>query len=167
MRGLQVFGGAVVVLVVAPVPVVLALSSGGLTGFGATRAAWNAHHSRDVGYASGCCFFPKNSDGSDRYITLEYQSGRVASYEMLFKPAVPRAVALSELHRDVPSDARRVWDVKRATCEFVEYRSRALKAATGVGVMDLELSRTPLGGAYSGVVGDVLVGVGYGPSVGC
>jgi hypothetical protein len=147
----------------------VAVAAGGLTGYGATRSAWAAHHRTDPNskLQAGCCFLPKQADGTDRYYTVAYQSGRVVSYEMSFVPAVPRAVAIAAIKADVPRDTTLVLDKRAATCEFITWRSRLLKRAVGYSLMNVELSRTPVGGRYSGLVGDVLVGPGIGPTGGC
>ncbi len=116
---------------------------------------------------SGCCFLPKQRDGQDRYFTVQYDSGRVFSYEMHFDPPVTAATARRLiLLREAPPDARLRRDVRKSTCEQIEYRSSLLKNAIGTVVMGVELSRSAVGGRYRGIVGDVLVG-GVSAAVAC
>jgi hypothetical protein len=141
-----------------------------LTGFGATKKSWAAHHVRDPNpkLASGCCFLPKQRDGQDRYFSVLYDHSRVFSYEMHFDPPVTEATArrLILLH-EAPPDARLRRDVRKPTCEQIEYRSSLLKNAIGTSVMGVELSRTAVGGRYRGIVGDILVGGGISAAVAC
>jgi hypothetical protein len=148
---------------------VVKIESAGLTGYGATKKAWAAHHVRDRNpkLVAGCCFLPKQRDGYDRYFTVQYDQGRVFSYEMHFDPPITAAKARRLiLLYEAPRDAHVSRDVRKATCEQIDYRSRQLKITTGYGLMGVELSRTAVGGRYRGIVGDILVGGGIGTSLG-
>lgn len=135
----------------------------GLTGFGATRKAWFAHHvpDPDPRLIRGCCFLPKERDGQDRYYTVKYSHGRVFYYEMHFAPRVSRAAARRRMSREVPPDARLVARVRKATCEQLVYRSAMLKSAhLGSASVEVEFTATDGGGRYRGIVGNVILLLG-------
>jgi hypothetical protein len=135
----------------------------GLTGFGATRKAWFAHHvpDPDPRLIRGCCFLPKERDGQDRYYTVKYSHGRVFYYEMHFAPRVSRAAARRRTSREVPPDARLVARVRKATCEQLVYRSAMLKSAhLGSATVGVEFTATDGGGRYRGIVGNVILLLG-------
>jgi hypothetical protein len=75
-----------------------------LTAFGAARQAWAAHHVADPNpkLFRGCCFLPKQNDGQDRYYAVQYEKGRVVSYEMDFGPRVRAPIARLLMKREVP-----------------------------------------------------------------
>jgi hypothetical protein len=137
-----------------------------LTGFGATKAAWMRHHTVDPRYAP-FAFFPRQANGSDRYVSVHYSNDRVDSYEMYFAPSESRREVLLAIRADLPSDARLAFDRRKRTCEFVGYRSRLLGRLVGDRMVAFEFSRTATGGAYHGRVGDVLVAAYLSPGIGC
>lgn len=141
-------------------------ASRGLTGFGATKAAWMRHHKVDPRFAP-FAFFPRQADGEDRYVSVDYSGGRVDSYEMHFAPKEPRREVLVDIRPDLPADARLAYDRRKRTCEFVGYQSRLLGRLMGDRMVVFEFSRTATGGAYHGQVGDVLVNGYMSPGVGC
>ena len=141
-------------------------TSSRVTGFGATKAVWMRHHRVDPRFAP-FAFFPRQADGTDRYIAVNYSGGRVDSYEMHFAPKESRSEVLLDIRPDLPSDARLIYDRRKPTCEFVGFRSRLLDRLVGDQWVVFEFSRTATGGAYHGQVGDVLVAAYYSPSVGC
>lgn len=148
-----------------------ALRSGSpLTGYGATRKAWMAHHQVDPNprLERGCCFLPRQNDGRDRYYAVLYDKHtRVYSYEMDFGPRVGERTALFLVKRDLPRDARLVGQKRKATCKQFVYRSAALKRALGYARVGVELSATGLGGPYRGVVGDAIVNSGIALDIDC
>jgi hypothetical protein len=131
-----------------------------LTGYGATKKAWAAHHVADPNpkLDPGCCFLPKQRDGNDRYFAVQYDGGRVFLYEMDFAPRISATTARRLMRKEVPPDARLVAHVRKRTCEQLLYRSAMLKSATGDGNVGVEFSFSGVGGRYRGVVGDVIVG---------
>ncbi len=124
-----------------------------LTGFGATKKDWYAHHTPDRSgkFEPGCCFLPRNKDGHDRYAAVTFVNGRVFSFDMLFSPPVTPAEAKFWIKREAPPDGKVVFDVRKPTCEQIQYRSRLLAKAfkEKVGVMMAELSTQGGAATYS------------------
>jgi hypothetical protein len=161
---------ALLLAVVAAIVATVSASRGPvLTEFGATRKVWFAHHTPDAKYQNGCCFLPKQRDGTDRYYTVHYGAGtHVDMFEMGFAPTISVVLArLVVLHEAGPG-ARLVYDLKPAGCEQIEYRSALLSRAIG-GAMFAELSRNGgTGGAPKGHVGDILfIALPVGAHPGC
>jgi hypothetical protein len=135
-----------------------------LTEYGATRQTWLSHHQIDTNpkLLRGCCFLPRQRDGSDRYYAVLYgdgtfaPSGRVFSFEMSFNPPISAAQARRVARREAPPDARVVAHARRPTCEQILYRSRTLRGALGSSTVLVELSRNGAGGRYTGVVGNLI-----------
>jgi hypothetical protein len=130
-----------------------------LTGFGATRRDWAAHHVADPNpkLVRGCCFLPKQKDGYDRYYNVTYSKGRVDSYGMDFLPRVRASTARLLMKEELPPDARVVARAKKGTCEQIEYRSATLMKLLGSPIVGVELSSDQVGGPYRNVVRDVIV----------
>jgi hypothetical protein len=117
---------------------------GGLTGLGATEAAWKTVHREDSRSAPGAAYDPDPSVGrgsprfNDRYYGVLVEDGRIFGYEMRFPPET----AVSEARRYVlasefPPDARIDWFHRRGTCAQMQVRSRKLsRAADGVGFVE-------------------------------
>ncbi len=141
-----------------------------LTEFGATRKVWFAHHVLDANpkLERGCCFLPRQRDGTDQYITVQYGAGtHVDMFEMDFAPTISIAYARQVVLREAGPGAKLVYDLKPAGCEQIEYRSSLLSRAVG-GAMFAELSRNGSGGAPKGHVGDVLfIALSVGAHPGC
>ncbi len=131
-----------------------------LTEYGATRQAWLSHHQIDPNpkLLRGCCFLPRQRDGTDRYFAVLYGDGtfappgRVFSFEMGFNPPISAAQARRVARREAPSDARVVAHARKRTCEQILYRSTKLRRALGYSTVLVELSRSGAGGRYTGVV---------------
>ena len=108
-----------------------AASSGGITGFGATDAAWNRTHVADHRYAPGAAYDPDPSlgQGADRYYAVMHEEGHVLDYSERFHPQpISRAKAL--LLREFPHDARIVWfRAVGGSCAQMLVRSRTLGRA--------------------------------------
>jgi hypothetical protein len=127
-----------------------------LTEFGATQAAWRAHHTPDPRYANGCCYLPRQRDGTDRYYALDYSTGpHIDMFEMSFVPTYSVRLARQVVKFEAGPGARLVYDLKKADCEQIEYRSTLLTRAVG-GAMSAELSRNANGYAPEGHVGDII-----------
>ena len=131
-----------------------------LTGYGATRKAWAAHHRADPNpkLIRGSCFLPKQNNGQDRYFDVMYGQGRVISYEMAFGPRITERFARFLMRKELPPDAHIVGQKRKPTCEQIVYRSATLKRILGDAHVGVEFSTTGAGGRYRGVVGDVIVG---------
>ena len=141
-------------------PSVASNRSGTLTGMGATRKAWFAHHVVDPNpkLSRGCCFLPRQKDGHDRYYDVMYDRSHVFLYDMAFVPSVSATVARALLRHELPPDARLVRSKTKGTCAQFDYRSTMLKRATGHPTVGIEFSSDFVGGPYrSGVVRSVLL----------
>jgi hypothetical protein len=108
------------------------IKNDGLTGFGATVAAWNAHHQEDTRFSPGSAYDPDPSLGdgerfNDRYFTVSPIGGRVMSYSMRF----PAQTGIEEakhfiLLSEFPTVAKIVWFKRKDTCAQMLVRSRTL-----------------------------------------
>lgn len=83
----------------------------GLTGFGATQAAWDAHHTADTGVQASGSYnpdpaLPKTKDGAvnDAYVAVTTDGGRVDAYFLRFT-ARSTADALAKVEAELPPDA--------------------------------------------------------------
>lgn len=146
------------------------------TGYGATKKDWLAHHTPDPNpkLVKGCCFLPKQKNGTDRYFAVQYGDGtfappgRAFSYEMSFDPPISAALARVVVKREVPPDARLAGHRVRGTCEQFAYTSKTLTKIFGRGaVVGVEFSRTGAGGPYHSVVGDIILTPLNAPTQGC
>jgi len=128
-------GLAVVAIAVAGLGVVAATGAGpDLTGFGATRVVFAAHHQPDTNpkRIPGATFGPVEADGGDHIVSVFYEKGRVERFEIHYAPPVALALAETELARELPQDAKLVYRVtKPATCELRQYRSLVLARIEG------------------------------------
>lgn len=82
-----------------------------LTGFGATQAAWDAHHTADPDKMASGVYnqdpaLPKTKDGqpNNDYVGLTADNGRVDSYNLVFT-ARTTAAALDVVKAELPADA--------------------------------------------------------------
>src|SRR5207245_4335643 len=113
-------------------------NSGRLRRFGAPAATWRATA------PAWPHFF-----GADR-------NGPVVFYEADLIPRITRVEALAVVRREAPSDARLVYDVRKPTCEMLQYRSAILKREADTRTMNAELSAHVDGGRYRGIVGNII-----------
>ncbi len=155
---LPIAGTTILLLLIAS-PALGRSGARALTGFGATRKAWFAHHTPDPNpkLIRGCCFLPKQHDGQDRYYAVQYMSGRVLTYSMHYAPRLPASLVKHLMAHEIPPDARLVAHARKATCEQFVYRSARLEAAAHTGRVMVEFSANGVGGPYRGVVGDVIL----------
>jgi hypothetical protein len=139
-----------------------------VTGFGATRKAWAAHHRADPNpkLIKGCCYLPRQADGQDRYYSVLRDHGRVFNYSMHFAPRVSATVARSLLRTELPADARLLRSKRRAECLILEYRSAAAKRALGTGVVGAALYSSAAG-RYTGRVADIIISEAMTTALGC
>ena len=91
-----------------------ALSHEALTSFGATTAAWNAHH-------------PATASA---YSNVTPQDGRVVEYTVN-TGAISVAAAIIRTKKELPADARELWAHPRGDCYQVELTSPTLGRALG------------------------------------
>ena len=124
----------------SPTPATTPCVAGGgatdtLTGFGASSAAWNAHHQADPQRPD--FFLPALNDGLDRYtFVLCTRDARVAAYHLNFTPLITLAEARRAFRTELPPDAVLVYDTVGSGCEHIQYRSPALARALGDGDPD-------------------------------
>jgi hypothetical protein len=153
-------GGAALLALVVALPTAASDRSGTLTGIGATRKAWFAHHVVDPNpkLIRGCCFLPRQKDGHDRYYDVMYDHSHVFLYDMAFVSSISARVARALMGHELPGDARLVRSKTKGTCAQFDYRSSMLKRATGHQVVGVEFSSDFVGGPYrSSVVRSVLL----------
>ena len=141
-----------------------------LTGYGASRKAWAAHHRPDPNpkLVKGCCYLPRQADGRPRYYAvLRDDHGRVFSYSMHFAPRISASVAKVRLRRrELPSDAQLVRSKLRVDCLILQYRSAAAKRALGGATVGAALY-TGDTGRYTGRVKRIIIGLAMTTSAGC
>ncbi len=89
-----------------------AVSDDRLTGFGATMAAWNAHHRA----------------AAAAYSNVTLQSGRVVEYTVT-TGASPIASAIKRAKDELPADARQLWAAQKGNCYQAELTSATVGRA--------------------------------------
>jgi hypothetical protein len=105
----------------------------GITGFGATVGAWNAHHTADTKYDPGSVYdpdpsLPSTGGAQADYIAVEPQDGRVTDYTInTFR--LPINAAIARARQELPPDAHELWKARRDTCYQVELTSSTLDRA--------------------------------------
>jgi hypothetical protein len=115
--------------------------SDGLTGYGATNAAWKAHHKADTssGFIKGSAYDPdpalvRGGDprDSDKYYAVQHEGGRIGQYQMRFPPGTDVAEAQRQvLASEFPSDAHgtlRTLD----SCAIMNVKSAKVRKAIGL-----------------------------------
>jgi hypothetical protein len=141
-----------------------------LTGYAATRKAWAAHHVADPNpkLFKGCCYLPKQADGTDRYYAVNRdEKGRVFNYGMHFAPRVSASFARFLLRRnELPSDARFVRSKRKAECLILQFRSAAAKRALGSATVGAALYSSEAG-RYTGRVKNIIVSEAMTTGMGC
>lgn len=132
-------GASALVLVAAADAV---LRGGQITGFGATVAAWNAHHSEDHrgNLVPGCCYDPiPDIPGlryADRYYAVQPIGKYVISYEM--RPGdgkgIPISAARQAAMAELPADTRmRSFIPHGGSCAILIAYSPSLQKQLGHG----------------------------------
>jgi hypothetical protein len=107
-----------------------------LTGYGATIAAWNAHHTADTYYDPGSAYdpdlaLPRNAGRVwDKYVAVQPLGGRVTDYTVHLVP-MSLANAQAILTAEFPADTRVLWTQHLSGCTQVEYTSPTLHTALG------------------------------------
>jgi hypothetical protein len=105
-----------------------------LTGFGATEAAWKAHHRADDRFTSGSAYDPdpslaRNGDqrNNDRYYDVQPFGGHITDYETRFPSGTGIAEAKqSVLASEFPQDARITSFKRRSSCAQMVVKSATL-----------------------------------------
>jgi hypothetical protein len=109
-----------------------------LTGYGATREDFAEGKRADPTRPDGCCFLPKQNDGTDRYNSVKYDDDdRVVSYSMAFGPAIRIGDAEDVIAGELPRDATRVWTIPKRNCKLVQYRSALIRETLADGPWDV------------------------------
>lgn len=141
-----------------------------LTGYGATRKAWAANHRADPNpkLIKGCCYLPRQKDGTDRYYAVQRdEHGRVFTYSMHFAPRVSASFLRFLLRRDeLPPDARLVRRKRKPECLILQYRSAAAKRALGSALVGVAIYSSETG-PYTGKVKDVIISGALVVGIGC
>jgi hypothetical protein len=88
-------------------------SDDGLTGFGATMAAWNAHHRNGSAYSN-----------------VTPQDGRVVEYTVT-TGSIPIAAAIERAKAELPADSRETWVAQKGNCYQVELTSSTVGHVLG------------------------------------
>jgi hypothetical protein len=106
----------------------------GLSELGATQGQWKAQHEADPRSASR--FLPPNRDGSDRFINVTFDGGRVSGFIMRFDAETMDETAAKMVMRgELPGDANLVFDSRKylATldideqCDLLQFRSTTIE----------------------------------------
>jgi hypothetical protein len=114
-----------------------------LTGLGATRAAWDAHHARAATSSPGGPSYgpevPFASGEVEQFTAVKIAGGRIRGWHMAFRDGTAIANAEQQLYAQLPADARQTAS-RRSTftgstdiCEMVSYESASLSKALGAG----------------------------------
>jgi hypothetical protein len=112
-------------------------SAEALTGFGATRADWDAHHQADPDphLDSGCCYGPPvddpdNGGTADTWNLAgngDKPGDRIVMVTHTFEPQTSEAEVISEVEReDLPADAVQVDEHLHDVCKTFVYTSSTL-----------------------------------------
>jgi hypothetical protein len=155
-------GAATFALALALGATVAAAASRELTGYGATRAAWYAHHkeAKLSILRPGCCFGPQQNDGQFRYYNVQLNPrGRVFMYDMSFGPRIDASDARKRMKNELPPDARLVRHERKKRCEQFDYKSARAKRAMGQARVGVEFAADATANdSYKGKVKKVAIG---------
>ncbi len=108
-------------------------AAGSLTGFGATIAHWNQHHTADTKYAKDSTYDPgpglgDDDSAGDRFFGATPLSGRMELYDMRLQPDTPISAAKAEvLASEFPRNGRITWFKVKDTCAQMLVRSKTLE----------------------------------------
>jgi len=108
-----------------------------LTGYGATVAAWNAHHTPDPDFDPGAVYDPDpslpkiNGHTGAKYVEVNAGDGRILNYVMNLPAStkLPQAVVIAEA--ELPADAKILWQAKLDSCVQLEFVSPTLGRYVG------------------------------------
>jgi hypothetical protein len=104
-----------------------------LTGFGATVAHWNQHHSADHKFVKNAAYnwgpgLGDHGGPGDRYFGVTVISGRMESYNLRLVPGTGIATAKREvLVTEFPPDAKITWFKNKDTCAQMLVHSKILE----------------------------------------
>jgi hypothetical protein len=120
-----------------------AASSDPLTGYGATVAAWNEHHTPDPDFAPGAVYdadpsLPQiNGHTGAKYVEVTPTDGRVVEYVMNLPASTELTQALAIAELELPTDATILWQAKLDSCVQFEFVSPTLGRYVGKGASQL------------------------------
>lgn len=101
-----------------------------MTGYGATREAWDAKHVQAAGYTPGAAFLPMINGNQPKYSAVSGEPGeRILSYSVNFPAGTDLALAKATVLREYPPGAKfGVQDTDEPECLIVEVRSPQVEA---------------------------------------
>jgi hypothetical protein len=111
--------------------------SAGVTGFGATDAAWNSAHTPDSQFASGEVYkadpsLPSiNGNVGAAYTQLLHQDGHVLGYDYGFHSVPISQARALVLRTEFSGDAKVLWFVTKGSCAQMMVQSKTLGEALG------------------------------------
>jgi hypothetical protein len=103
-----------------------------VTGFGATDAAWNAHHTADSEFAQGAVYnadpsLPQiNGHTGAQYTQVMHQNGHVLGYDYHFNSEPISQAKAQVLTQNFPTDAHPLWFAVKDTCAQMAVQSNAV-----------------------------------------
>lgn len=105
-----------------------------LSGYGATRAAWDAGHQMDP---AGTGYWPRLASGYDTYTSVVFVRGRALQYTEHLYPSLAASDAVKVAGDELPPDTRIVERVPSGgpACQLVVESSSTLDALAGVEVL--------------------------------
>jgi hypothetical protein len=119
----------------APKPAAVANPNALIPGIGATRASWDASHTRNAADGNGSYYGDDPSlptyltDNGAVYRDVDdLGTGRILGYSIAMH-AVDLPGVLRQLRQELPSDATIAWDLPRDRCYRVAFNSPTLAAA--------------------------------------
>lgn len=114
----------------------------GLTGFGATREAWDSAHQQAPGFSPGSSYLPLIG-GQPKYSAVLGDPGeRILSYTLSFPEGTPLELAKAQVLAEFPSGAYfDIVDDEESRCLLMDIRSEEVEA-----VLD---SARPMVGLFS------------------
>lgn len=102
----------------------------GLTGYGATREAWNAAHEQAPGYTDGAAFLPLIDGEQPRYAAVSGGAGeRIYSYTLSFPEGTNLDEAKRQVLQEFPAGAKfGIVDEDEPRCLIFDVRSPEVEA---------------------------------------
>jgi hypothetical protein len=110
----------------------------GLTGLGALKAIWTAHHQLDTSKSGGDAYLPRLSDGSDTWAAVGFAKGpgnRLDGYNFDATPGISASAMKGYVRQQLPPDAVVLGDkvgsgaLAARQCETIVYQSALLGRA--------------------------------------
>jgi hypothetical protein len=104
----------------------------------------------------GCCFLPRQRDGTDRYFGVIYQTfggiSRAFSYEMWFAAAISFTAAKNVVREEARPGSRFASSKRRGDCFTMTFKSSVLSRAfkSKSAVMEAALYSSGTSGPFNG-----------------